>query len=41
MAWDDAYIMTNEASARLTATKDAKEGIHAFLEKREPHYSDA
>lgn len=40
LSWEDAYAMTIEASARLTATRDAKEGIRAFLEKRDPVYSD-
>ena len=40
LPWQDAYKLTNEESARLTVTADAKEGIRAFLEKREPSYSD-
>jgi enoyl-CoA hydratase len=40
MSWTEAYKMTQEYSGRLTITKDAKEGIRAFLEKREPKYSD-
>lgn len=40
MSWTEAYKMTQEYSARLTITKDAKEGIRAFLEKREPKYTD-
>lgn len=40
MTWQEAYKMTQETSARLTITNDAKEGIRAFLEKREPVYTD-
>jgi enoyl-CoA hydratase/carnithine racemase len=40
MAWQDAYKLTNEESAELTITDDAKEGIRAFLEGREPQYQD-
>ncbi|HYM68663.1 MAG TPA: enoyl-CoA hydratase-related protein [bacterium] len=40
MSWTDAYKTTQEHSARLTITKDAKEGIRAFLEKRKPVYVD-
>lgn len=41
MSWTDAYHLTQEHSANLTITKDAKEGIRAFLEKRKPRYVDA
>jgi enoyl-CoA hydratase/carnithine racemase len=40
MSWTDAYKLTQEHSAKLTITKDAKEGIRAFLEKRKPVYTD-
>jgi enoyl-CoA hydratase/carnithine racemase len=40
MSWTDGYKLTQEYSARLTITRDAKEGIRAFLEKREPKYTD-
>ncbi len=40
LSWEEAYHRTNKASAELTAGKDSKEGIRAFLEKREPTYSD-
>ena len=40
MAWTESYKMTQERSAKLTITKDAKEGIRAFLEHREPNYQD-
>ena len=40
MTWSEAYRMTQEESAKLTVTEDAKEGIRAFLEKREPKYRD-
>jgi len=40
MSWLDAYKLAQEKSAILTVTKDAKEGIRAFLEKRKPGYQD-
>ncbi len=40
MPWTESYKMTQERSARLTVTHDAKEGIRAFLEHREPNYQD-
>jgi enoyl-CoA hydratase/carnithine racemase len=40
MTWEDAYRATHEISARLTVGADAKEGIRAFLERREPEYRD-
>lgn len=40
MNWRDAYKATNAASARLTATLDAKENIRAVLEKRDPKLVD-
>ena len=40
MGWEDAYKLTHEYTARLTAGSDSKEGIRAFLEKRDPSYKD-
>ena len=40
MTWDEAYILGQKYSAELTAGSDSKEGIRAFLEKREPSYQD-
>ena len=40
MPWQSAYSMTVPISAQLTADADSKEGIKAFLEEREPRYSD-
>jgi enoyl-CoA hydratase len=34
------YKKTQQASARLTAGPDSKEGVRAFLEKRQPNYTD-
>lgn len=41
MSWTEAYKLSQSESAKLTVTKDAKEGIRAFLEKRPPKYVDA
>jgi enoyl-CoA hydratase/carnithine racemase len=40
MSWTEAYKLSQAKSADLTITKDAKEGIRAFLEKRAPKYTD-
>lgn len=40
MAWDEAYLMSQSYSAKLTAGSDSKEGIRAFLERREPSFQD-
>jgi enoyl-CoA hydratase/carnithine racemase len=40
MSWTEAYKLAQAESAKLTVTKDAKEGIRAFLEKRKPDYRD-
>ena len=40
MTWDDAYVMSQKYSAELTAGRDSKEGIRAFLEQRQPQYED-
>jgi enoyl-CoA hydratase/carnithine racemase len=40
MPWQSAYSMTVPISAHLTSGADSKEGIKAFLEKRDPVYSD-
>lgn len=39
--WQDGYKLTQEYSARLTAGNDSKEGIRAFLERRQAHYQDS
>ena len=36
----DAYIFASEAMTRNLAEADAQEGIHAFIEKREPIWQD-
>ena len=38
--WLETYKMTQKTSATLTAGADAKEGVKAFLEKRNPVYVD-
>ena len=40
MPWQSAYSMTVPISAHLTSMPDSKEGIKAFLEKREAKYAD-
>ena len=40
MSWTEAYKLAQTESAKLTVTRDAKEGIRAFLEKRTPAYKD-
>jgi enoyl-CoA hydratase/carnithine racemase len=40
MSWTEAYKLAQTESAKLTVTKDAKEGIRAFLEKRPASYKD-
>lgn len=40
MSWQSAYSMTVPISAHMTAGPDSKEGIKAFLQKRQPKYSD-
>lgn len=38
LSYDKAFEYMNEAFARLCSTKDAKEGVSAFLEKRKPEW---
>ncbi len=40
MDWPEAYLLAQEASAELTAGPDAREGVAAFLEGREPRLVD-
>ena len=40
LPWQEGYKLTQEYSARLTAGEDAKEGIRAFLERRDARYHD-
>jgi len=39
-SWLETYAMTQKTSATLTTGPDAKEGVRAFLEKRDPQYVD-
>ena len=39
--WEAAYRATHHLSAQMTGTKEAKEGMDAFLEKRTADYSKA
>ncbi len=41
MSWMDAYVASQEHAAQLTGLDDSKEGIRAFLEKRQPNYADS
>jgi len=38
MNYDKQFEYMNEAFARLCATEDAKEGVTAFFEKRNPEW---
>jgi enoyl-CoA hydratase/carnithine racemase len=40
LSFADAMKLTQEQTAHLTAGPDSKEGIKAFLEKRDPTYAD-
>ncbi len=40
MPWQSAYSMTVPISAHMTSMPDSKEGIKAFLEKRDAMYAD-
>ena len=39
-SWMDAYLDAQKLSAELVATKDAGEGVRAFLEHRSAHFKD-
>jgi enoyl-CoA hydratase/carnithine racemase len=41
MNLSDAYEYTSRVMAENTLEDDAKEGINAFLEKRDPNWSDS
>lgn len=40
MNYDDQFAYMNEAFARLCTTEDAKEGVNAFFEKRNPAWQE-
>ncbi|HCY87895.1 MAG TPA: enoyl-CoA hydratase [Desulfobacteraceae bacterium] len=40
MAYDSQFAYMNEAFARLCSTRDAKEGVAAFFEKRPPQWQE-
>ncbi|MCP4673547.1 MAG: enoyl-CoA hydratase/isomerase family protein, partial [Desulfobacula sp.] len=40
MNYDDQFAYMNEAFARLCSTDDAKEGVKAFFEKRNPAWQE-
>jgi enoyl-CoA hydratase/carnithine racemase len=40
MAYDQQFAYMNEAFARLCSTDDAKEGVKAFFEKRNPLWQE-
>jgi enoyl-CoA hydratase/carnithine racemase len=41
MSMMEAYKFSQQYASKLTAMGDSKEGIRAFLERRDPNYSDA
>jgi enoyl-CoA hydratase/carnithine racemase len=40
LSYDKAFAYMNDAFARLCSSEDAKEGVSAFLEKREPTWQE-